>query len=96
MGAMSESDESGYRAAVLAPPMNMIEVDAALDQLSRAETEALVANVLFVAGGALVVGGLIWLLVAGNDDSSSPLAVAPIVTPDGAGLVMAGTFGGAL
>jgi hypothetical protein len=73
-----------------------MQVDETLSLLSRAQGEALAANILWVTGAAFAVGGLIWLLVAGNDDSSSPLALMPGVGPQGASLTLAGRFEGAL
>lgn len=92
VGAMSQSSADEYRAEVASRE----QVDAARAILSRAEGEALAANVLMIAGGVIAAGGVIWLLAAGNDDGSSPLAVAPMIGPDGVGVVVAGTFGGTL
>ncbi len=93
VGAMSQSSADEYRATM---PTTTAQVDAALATLSRAETEALAANVLMIAGGVLAAGGVVWLLAAGNEDGSSPLAAAPVVAPGYAGIALTGTFGGSL
>jgi hypothetical protein len=89
VGAISQSDQSAYRDTVVSSPA---DVDTALSIYSRADTEATVANVLFIAGGVVAAGGLAWLLAAGNDDFSSPLAVAPSVGPTHAGVTVGGSF----
>ncbi len=66
------------------------ELDAIRD---RGNAEGLAASILLIGGGVLAAGGLIWLLAAGNDDGSSPLAVLPMVSPDGGLLTLHGTFG---
>lgn len=91
LGAMSQSSADTYRRTEV---VTQADADAARAHLSRAETEALAANVLFVAGGVVAAAGLVWLLAGGNEDGSSPLAAAPMIGPDGAGVVIAGTFGG--
>ncbi|AKF10473.1 hypothetical protein [Sandaracinus amylolyticus] len=88
-GAMSSDDASAFRDA---DPSTQAEADEAHDRLSRAETEATAANVLFVSGGVLLAGGLAWLLAAGREDGSSVFALAPYAGPEGGGVVMAGRF----
>ncbi len=73
------------------------EVDAALDGLlSRQRAEAFAADALLIGGGVVAAAGIVWMLVAGNDDGSSPLALTPIVGPSEVGLALGGSFGGAL
>lgn len=70
-GALSSSSESDYATrAITSRP----SVDAALDDLDRAEGQATAANVMLVVGGALVAGGVTWLAVelAGGDEGSAP------------------------
>ena len=56
----------------------------------QAETNALLANVMFGLGGAcLAAGTLIWLL---SDDDEEQVAIVPAATPGGAGLVVVGEF----
>lgn len=66
------------------------ELDVILD---RGNAEGLASSILLVGGGVLAATGLIWLLAAGNDDGSSPLALLPMVSPDGGMLTLHGTFG---
>ncbi len=80
-----------YRTA---NPRTMAEVDQANAALSGSQDESLVGTVLLAAGGAIAIAGTIWLLAAGNDDGSSPLAVVPFVSPDGVSLSLAGTLPG--
>lgn len=72
------------------------QVDASLAVLSRQQTEATVADALLIGGGIVVAAGIIWELVAGREDGSSPLALAPIVSSTQVGLALSGSFGGAL
>ena len=81
VGVLAESDAQGYASAQR--PTTTAEADALLSRLSTAQAEATAANVLFVAGGVLLVGGLVWGLAAGNEDGSSPLAVAPLFDAEG-------------
>lgn len=90
-GWLAQSDGDAFARA---SPRTEAEVNAAYARRAQAETEALAANVLFIAGGAIAAGGLVWLLAAGNEDGSSPLAVMPYAGPDGGGLVLAGALGG--
>lgn len=92
-GGLAAADQGAYESS---RPMTAMQVDETLSLLSRAQSEALAANILWVTGAAFAVGGLIWLLVAGNDDSSSPIALMPGVGPEGASLSLAGRFEGAL
>lgn len=59
MGALHLDAQSEFEAA---RPTTMAEADAAADALSRSETFAITADVLFVAGGVLLAGGVAWLL----------------------------------
>jgi hypothetical protein len=77
--------------------MQPIETAAQRDELDvirdRGNAEGLASTILLIGGGVLAATGLIWLLAAGNDDGSSPLAVIPMVSPDGGMLTLHGTFG---
>lgn len=94
LGAMHESDETAYREAFPGGPTTPQEVDSVLALRSQAETEGYAAMGLFVGGGVLVAGGLIWLLAAGNEDGSSPVAVLPYGGVEGGGVVLTGSFEG--
>ena len=86
------SDRDAYAAAP--QPTNDTEADALAARLSRAQTELLAGSVLCIGGGVIASVGIGWALGAGRDDGSSPLAVLPIVSPDGVGLVVAGSLPG--
>lgn len=49
------------------------------ERLSEGETLATVANVLYVAGGVLAAGGVVWALLAGR---SEPPAMGVVITPE--------------
>lgn len=93
VAAMAQGSADQYRASM---PGTSAEVDATLDTLSRAQVEATVANALFVAGGLLAAGGVVWLLAAGREDGASPLAIAPVIAPGQVGIMIAGELGGSL
>lgn len=78
-----------YRTA---NPRTEADVNAATAALRGSQDESVAASVLLAAGGAIAVAGTIWLLAAGNEDGSSPLAVLPFVSPDGVSLTLAGTL----
>lgn len=59
MGALHLDAQSEFEAA---RPSTMAEADAAADALSRSETFAITADVLFAVGGVALAGGLVWLL----------------------------------
>jgi hypothetical protein len=92
-GVLSSSDGDAYARA---PIGTNAQADAALSILDRAQTEALAANILYIAGGALVAAGIVWELAAGREDGSSPLSLAPSVGPGSVGLALSGSFGGDL
>jgi hypothetical protein len=79
LGAQSEYEETTV--------VSTSDADAARDAYDRASALSLGANILFAAGGALAVGGLVWLLVAilGGDEeeeeNAADVAVVPAVTP---------------
>lgn len=81
-------------AYVAARPTNDAEADAARARLDAAQAELAAGSVLLAVGGALAVAATGWLLGAGNEDGTSPLAVAPWASPDGAGVLAVGTLPG--
>lgn len=94
VGGLSLADASTFQSTRFS---TQAEVDAGLDGLlARQRAEAFAADGLLIGGAVVAVAGLVWMLVAGNDDGSSPLALAPIAGPSEVGLALAGTFGGAL
>ncbi len=90
---LSSGDADTYASGTSDTPEH---IDAFLSALDRAQSEALAANVLYIAGGLLVAAGVVWELAAGREDGSSPLALAPSVGPGSVGLALSGSFGGAL
>lgn len=91
VGGLSFADADSYRSASVGTSS---DVDAALTILSRQQTEATVADALLIGGALVAVAGLVWQMAAGNEDGSSPLAVAPIVSSTQVGLAFSGSFGG--
>jgi hypothetical protein len=96
-GALSEGNETDYREA---PTNTMGEVDRANESFETAETQAAIANALFVVGGVLVAAGsalFVVLLATGDDDESTTTALAPVLFddgdgPNGGGLVLRGAL----
>jgi tetratricopeptide (TPR) repeat protein len=80
---------AGLAAGVVLGSLSLLERQAAIDAtshadataaLGRAETDALAANVLFAAGGAVALAGLIWGIVV----MTAPIEDAPVtLTPGG-------------
>jgi hypothetical protein len=58
-----------------------------------AQDSASLANVLYIAGGAVAAGGLVMILVGGpKQRESARLSISPVVDPRGAGLLAGGAF----
>jgi hypothetical protein len=87
----SRSSQQEYADAPIVTPD---DVDAAIDLRDRAESEALLANVLFAVGGGLVALGATLLVIDLASDTETPVVAAPTLSPDGVGLVIASRFGG--
>jgi hypothetical protein len=67
----------------------------AIDDHSTGTTDSTIADVGFIAGGALLVGGVVLFLVGGSSARPAPAAgmvVAPSVGPGGGGVFMRGEF----
>lgn len=94
-GMLSSSSESAYLAA---PTETTEDVDRALAVRDRANTEATIANVLFVAGGLVVVTGVALLVFdavsedAEQEARASEVSVQPVLGSSGAGLIVGGAF----
>lgn len=87
-GGLYFADASAY-----AQPITTAEQRDALDAIrERGNAEGLAATILSIGGGVLAAGGLVWLLLGGREDFSSPLAVTPMFSPDGAQIVLSGRF----
>jgi hypothetical protein len=87
-GAMMASTNDEFNTKKVSTPA---DVSKLLDLEDKAKTQALVADVLFGVGGALVVAGGIWLAVAlsqpaPNEDWQT--AVVPAVAPGTLGLAI--------
>lgn len=94
VGGLSLADASTFQSTRFS---TQADVDAGLDGLlARQRAEAFAADGLLIGGAVVAVAGLVWMLVAGNDDGSSPLALTPVAGPSTVGLALSGTFGGAL
>ena len=92
-GLMAQSSEDDYAGA---PVGTDTEIDAAIEIRDRAESQALLANIMFAAGGALVIGGAVLILLGGDDDeggSTERAWIAPSISPAGTSLTVGGTFG---
>ncbi|MEL7370815.1 MAG: hypothetical protein AAFN74_17980, partial [Myxococcota bacterium] len=75
LGLLAQGKESDARDAEE-------QVEAA-GLLSDAESFATGANILYAAGGAVLAGGLLWVLLGGEDEPD----VSAVVTPDFVGAV---------
>jgi hypothetical protein len=93
VGGLSIGDASTYQGM---PLSTMEQIDAAQSVLSRQQTEALAADGLLIGGGVVALAGLIWQMAAGNEDGSSPLALAPILSSTQVGIALSGSLGGVL
>ncbi len=86
-GAKSDADALALPNDGLDDEDRQRRYDNAKDSATSNETAAFI---LYGAGAAALVGGIIWL--AADDDSSSSVHVAPMVGPTGGGLSAAGRF----
>jgi hypothetical protein len=91
VAGLAAQDRADYRSTAIS---TSADVDRALSILDRANTEATAANALMIGGGVIAAAGLTWLLAAGNEDASSPLALSPVVGPAYVGLAFRSTGGG--
>jgi hypothetical protein len=94
-GAMFSSTQDEYNTKKVA---NEADVSKLMDLKNEAKTQAVVADVLFGVGGALVVAGGIWLAVALSQPAPHEdwqTAVVPAVAPGTLGLAIV-HHGGAL
>ncbi len=90
LGAASSGAQSEYEATVV---RSTADADTARDAYDRASGLALGANILFAAGGALALGGIIWLvadLLGGDDGEEAPVAVAPAASPGAFAILVEG------
>jgi hypothetical protein len=68
------------------------------DKREEGETQALLASILIGTGAAALLAGGVWLAAEldDNGESQGSASLHPIVGPDRAGLLLAGSFGGGL
>ncbi len=93
VGVQSQDTLAQYERATIA---GGADVDVALGIYDRASSEATASSVLFAVSGVLLAGGVVaWIVQAVTDDGGDSVAFAPVISPDQAGLVLAGRFGGA-
>jgi len=77
-GGMSEKDANAWK-------------DGQFDDRVKPKNTA--AIVLFAAGGATVVGGIVWLIVDGKKSNESPaVSLVPLVSPSGGGFSFGMSF----
>jgi hypothetical protein len=87
-GAMMSSTNDEYNTKKVSTPA---EVSKLMDLEDEAKSQAVIANVLFGVGGALVVAGGIWLAVALSQPAPREdwqTAVVPAVAPGTLGLAI--------
>jgi hypothetical protein len=69
---------------------------AAQDDAEAAKLRANLSTGLFVAGGVFLTAGTVWLIATRRDDDddemTARISVVPVVQPNGAGLVVGGSF----
>lgn len=87
-GLMAKASEDDYAAL---PVTSMSEADKAADELSSAQTQALISNIGLIAGGAVTALGVTLLVLHFTDESDSERAsLMPTVAPGELGLTLRG------
>jgi len=90
VGAMASSTESDYQARVVNTPK---QAELAERDRARGKREVLIADVLLGTGAAAIAGAAFWFVIdRRHADRSTRTALTPHLGPDGAGLVLAGTW----
>ncbi len=90
VGAMASATESDYEARVV---NSTKQAELAEQDRKRGKREALIANVLLGTGAAAIAGAAVWFVLdRTHTDRPSETALLPRVGPDGAGLVLAGSW----
>lgn len=90
LGLKAKEKEDAYAALL---PRSASDVDEAHRLLDEARKNALFANVLFAAGGALVVTGVVLFFVLDRKSDPDRLAVLPFGIAHGGGLLVSGPIG---
>jgi hypothetical protein len=75
---------------------SMERAQDAYDKREEGQTQALVASILIGTGAAALLAGGVWLAAELDDEGESQgsASLRPIIGPDRAGLLLAGSFGG--
>jgi tetratricopeptide (TPR) repeat protein len=92
-GAAAESKQEQYASA---PVRTRQEAEAARSLFDQAESQALVCNLMLGLGAAAVIGGALWFALALPDSDSEAVHAGPLVAPDGDGIALGASLGGAL
>lgn len=71
---------------------NAASLEARRDAASTVDTTSIVADSLFVAGGALMITGIVFWLLDGPAEEKPNTALAPTIGPDGAGVTFQTRF----
>lgn len=88
MAALFVDAQSRYEMQM---PRTRAEVDEANAIYAEAEAYAIAADVLFAAGGAIAIAGLVWMILDLTDSpSEESAALVPWIGPGIAGLAMQG------
>jgi hypothetical protein len=91
-GALALSDKSAQTAACNASPCTGDARARALDDHSSARSDGTVSTIGFVAGGALLAGGLALFFTAHTRERASTITLLPGLAPHGGELTLGGTF----
>jgi hypothetical protein len=93
LGFVARGTENDYAAVTVD---TAADAERAGNLFDKSRRQARAAHAMLGVGGALVVGGIVLLFVMGGSEDEEPrdLTVLPSVGPDGAGLHLAGRFGG--
>jgi hypothetical protein len=91
-GLAADASEDDYAKAKLD---SRAHVDSAIDDLDRAQTQALLSNIGFIAGGAVTALGVVLLaLELGAEPEAEHAQLVPEFGPGRLGLALHGHFGG--
>ncbi len=93
-GAMTLSEKNQQSTDCGSSTCGSARHTQALNDHSSALTDSMISTVGFIAGGALLVGGVILFVTGGHSSPSSTtgMLVVPSVGPDGGGLWLRGEF----
>jgi hypothetical protein len=89
---MAASQWSGVKSTCGGDVTHCTNVTDAASQKSGGETDATIATIGLVAGGALIVGGAFLFFTAPRKTESGSVAITPMLAPGQAGLAIRGAF----